>query len=177
MWGPPEGPPHDSQYEYDAWAPRHHHGRRHFRCFATKIIEFLRSAGEMIYRELHVQDFIDYAEAEALEFKDFILDRWGSILVDGLNDKTNAVFVFAQKMDDRINDNIAEICANGQPANFWVDPVHYMICSYTVEYWLRSLELRVMKPLLKTLGHTTRRIDYLLLGQPEDFSTLAQALY
>ena len=112
-----------------------------------------------------------------MDLKNDLMEKWGTYLHDEISNRTTMLFNFAQNIDDKIHNSLDEICVNGQPQSLYVDPVRYLICSYTVEHWLRIVEQRALKPMFEKIGRTSKYLDNILQSNPEDFTVFGHALY
>ena len=132
-----------------------------------KIRDFFVSVADLLYRELHFDWIVDYMRDEAHELVDAVRESFGATFVDLIREKQQKLKFFIVDMDDRIHNAITDVCVDGQPENFWVDPVHYMICSWTVEQAIRHLEEGVFQPVIEKTSKFVYLLDEHIMGTDE----------
>merc|ERR1719468_1423305 len=96
------------------WQPRPHHCR-----LVHMVIDWLRDTGKMIYRELHISDFVETMDGEIFAIVDTFRESWGETIAQVLNEKAEKYHNFIEGLDDKIHNSIDDICVDGQPANFY----------------------------------------------------------
>jgi hypothetical protein len=131
--------------------------------FVREVKQFVHKAFGMIFRELHVMDYLVDAKIEAIHFVTDFLTKDGLDLVQGINAELITFQDKVSRFNDRINDGRAEICVNGQPASFFVEPIHYMICSQTMDIVLDAMKQFVLRPVVHFTGQRVLDIDRFIL--------------
>ena len=127
--------------------------------FVMETIQWLNNTFEMIYRELHIDEIVDRLNHEMIDVYSSVFNH---TFTETLDKKIQTYKLFLESMDGKIHNSINEICVDGQPDNFWDDPVHYMLCSYTLERWVALLEGKYLVPCLNFATNSIYGVDHFM---------------
>ena len=73
-------------------------------------------------------------------------EKYGFKFVNLVNDRVDWYENFVVDFTTKIEKSWADICVDEQPSSFFKDPIHYVICSYTVELGIHELKMKILTP-------------------------------
>ena len=93
--------------------------------FVRQIVDWLHSAEDFLYRELHFDWAVSYLRSQA----EVMREEFALPFVNMMNERIEHYDKFMLDFMLKIDRNYVDVCQHGQPSSFWTDPVHFAICS------------------------------------------------